>query len=1847
LTSPVLQTGSTVHYDAPGSTRNLKDFRYSNLTIGSTGSAIYDLPAATLDINGDLRLSGGTLRITNAQTITLSGSWLQRSGATFTRGTGTVILNGMGRSVTLSGSSTFNNLTIDNGLVGYWRFDEGAGGSGALVKDSSRQGNHGTLRNSNGTGYVANPTHTGSFFNPYALDFDGLNDFVDLGTPSSLNLATSANSVTVAVWLNLSTTPAARTGIVSFGDSNGAYWAATLGDTDSGSRQFTYYFDSNGNAGSHANTAIPIGEWHHVALTRSVGGAVAFYYDGAADGTTSGTASSPATGTKTIGTRLEGPTYFPGILDDVRVYNRVLSAGEVRTLALGNQTTGSGVYVLARPLAVAGNLRIDAGTLDVSSSNYGVTVSGSWVNHGGFTRRSGTVTLDGTSEFLSGSTVFNNLTKTVTSADTLTFDHSAMQSVSGALTLRGVAGNRLSLRSSKTGSASSVRLEASGGTQTIDYLDVQDSDAGGGALLRCQTGCVDSGNNTNWSFAAPQRITGTAYSDEGTVALTSRRIAASINGGSAYDADVTTSTGAFTLSGVTLTGGTIITLYLDNEAENAVTVLISSGSSMSSISLYQNRLLVQSVTGGTVTNTHLATADNNGDSDITTIIRSASASALSVSGAELLVWAGTTFAPGGSVSAGSGVDVNGTLTLGSNPLTLSGSFDATGGSFTSSNLVTFDGTSGNHTIASNGRTFSGVTIEGAGTYTASGAMRLRGGLTISAGTLALGNNPLTVSGSFNNTGGSFTTSALLTFNGTSGSHTIRGNGASFTGITLAGSATWSLGSALTMRGNLQIESGTLNISSSNYAVTFSGSWLNRGTFVAGSGTVTLDGVNQTLSGTTQFWNLQKIATRLDTLRFSVSGQQTVSGTLLLSGSGYTARMRILSERAGSAAILRVDSTSGRDTLRFLTVRDSNAAGGRTLRCYLSCRDLDNNTNWDFPNLTVQRIKGRVYEEDRTTAVATGTPVVWRRNAGPIVDIDETDATGAYTLSGAVMTGGSLVMLYVPGTVTQRGVVALIASGGTMSGVDLYRNHLIVRSESGSAAMGTRHLRQMYLSDTNGIDDVFSMSTNNLTLKSGQKLLVWDSDTFEADGSVSTPSTVLRGSYNLRGNAFTTSELELQSGASFTRGGGSVDINGPLTLLGGTFHHGTGSITISGNIRMTPNATFNRARDGTPLILDGDLTLEDETNGQTNFGHVLVGSSPDTTTLSGNLLVDRLRIYAGDTLITAGYDITIGTGGLVNSGTLIASAGVGGTTEITNASGAINRGTYTAGNSTLTLSGNFVNSGTFEYGTSTVALDGLGQTVSGTTTFYNLEKKLPTGSLTEGERTLIFGAGQTFTVKNTATLEGNAANLLRLRSSTLGTQWKFDPSGTRSISYVDVEDSNNISATFIDPPNSVNAGNTTRWFSDQEAAAAPAPVESGGEGHRGRGGGGGRGVPIVTGPTEEPVTATEAPIVLRVDVRERTWGYEDREEIEGRVPITLEEREEGLPSIERERRERERRLARAARRAEERGEIIEELSPLTIVENLRRTRRLSDRAAIRQVIPTAKIPPSLLEPATIERTPWYWAAHLGQWVSDIFAKAPFGFLQMTLQPIIALSEQLQQTTIAASIVQSMQRLAHSLLSPVSTTIAQLLDRSGASEGISEFAVESVGQFLIIRTAVTEALENLFGQVSLWRLAREIKREEELKLYATSLRKLGEEAYEIDQFRIAIRGPLGVRYAYVPVTLFSVPQRSRTDSEGIAEFRRVPTGVHDLFVQLDDTLTVSRSVTIEAPSELQVEPEEPVEVLIPLVNVEVHEQLHAAAPERRWTPHWKGTLLSLLTLLLSLTGGWWIMWKRRQRSQDIDW
>ena len=160
------------------------------------------------------------------------------------------------------------------------------------------------------------------------------------------------------------------------------------------------------------STPLKQNEWNHIVGTYRSGDQRVFHNGSQVAQTSSNTGRiDRGNGANTIGDLADGSYRTKAIFDDVRIYDRALSAGEVEYLSEGNPSTGSGVYSLGAALSMSGQLSVISGQLRTGNA-YDITLSGSWINHAQFTS-TGTVTLDGMNQTISGSTVFNNLTKKI------------------------------------------------------------------------------------------------------------------------------------------------------------------------------------------------------------------------------------------------------------------------------------------------------------------------------------------------------------------------------------------------------------------------------------------------------------------------------------------------------------------------------------------------------------------------------------------------------------------------------------------------------------------------------------------------------------------------------------------------------------------------------------------------------------------------------------------------------------------------------------------------------------------------------------------------------------------------------------------------------------------------------------------------------------------------------------------------------------------------------------------------------------------------------------------------------------------------------------------------------------------------------------------------------------------------------------------------------------------------------------------------------------------------------------------------------------------------------------------
>jgi hypothetical protein len=255
---------------------------------------------------------------------------------------------------------------VMDGLVGRWGLDEA---TGTVAYDMSGNNNNGTLMNN-----VARATSTCKV--GYCCDFDATDDYVTITDGSSLDFGTGDFSV--SGWLYINSSRVTATKEYGFINKNGTFqnssgWGIELSSWGK-STPFPTLNISGYNTGQTSwcntcatkNDGITTNAWHQVSLVRT-GSYLYLYIDGVLSGSNNHAQVSVSVDNSQpilIGDNSWGPN-FPGMIDDVRVYNRALSADEIKRMYES--------AVFSRYFTVENVCR----TNDASSTVSGVTPCGS------------------------------------------------------------------------------------------------------------------------------------------------------------------------------------------------------------------------------------------------------------------------------------------------------------------------------------------------------------------------------------------------------------------------------------------------------------------------------------------------------------------------------------------------------------------------------------------------------------------------------------------------------------------------------------------------------------------------------------------------------------------------------------------------------------------------------------------------------------------------------------------------------------------------------------------------------------------------------------------------------------------------------------------------------------------------------------------------------------------------------------------------------------------------------------------------------------------------------------------------------------------------------------------------------------------------------------------------------------------------------------------------------------------------------------------------------------------------------------------------------------------------------
>lgn len=218
------------------------------------------------------------------------------------------------------------------GLVGYWGLDaDGVNFGPLLAYDLSGNGNHGTLN-----GAVHSPRAQGQV--GAALSFNGTDQYILLNSVSNLGMPAANAGASLFGWIN-STQGAGP--LISLRSNNGnAIFNLVLGfdGVSSSSDSVCSLLRDDSAAGLSdliSATQIIRSTWMHIGSTLDrTTGLHTVYMNGVNQGsaTYSGGNITPDAASSAIGTDPLNPSgvgFYTGLIDDVRVYSRALSAGEV------------------------------------------------------------------------------------------------------------------------------------------------------------------------------------------------------------------------------------------------------------------------------------------------------------------------------------------------------------------------------------------------------------------------------------------------------------------------------------------------------------------------------------------------------------------------------------------------------------------------------------------------------------------------------------------------------------------------------------------------------------------------------------------------------------------------------------------------------------------------------------------------------------------------------------------------------------------------------------------------------------------------------------------------------------------------------------------------------------------------------------------------------------------------------------------------------------------------------------------------------------------------------------------------------------------------------------------------------------------------------------------------------------------------------------------------------------------------------------------------------------------------------------------------------------------------------
>jgi hypothetical protein len=700
------------------------------------------------------------------------------------------------------------------------------------------------------------------------------------------------------------------------------------------------------------------------------------------------------------------------------------------------------------------------------------------------------------------------------------------------------------------------------------------------------------------------------------------------------------------------------------------------------------------------------------------------------------------------------------------------------------------------TVVSGVATFSGVSINWAGTYTLTATS---GNLTAPSSSFTVTAIPRTYTGTgtndnfsqadhwtggsvpgpgdsiiilntcnFDNTANNFVYGALTPGNGsTTGTLQWPASGTNTLQVTNISAANTYGTSQILMTGTGS--SGTLQIS---------GTWtMTHISFTAGTGTVNYSGAAQNVAALT-YNNLTLSGSGVKTLGIAMT---TIGGNLTLSGTATATTVVGLTISGNLSIGTGTTFTAGGFPL---TITGKTTVGSGT-----------------SGTLTISSATGT---KTFTGAVTINIGSTWNNSGNSPVEFQ-----GGITNSGTFTAGSGI---YTFDTNSQALTGTLSIPSVTVTGVTLTNNGTLTLTTAltGSGTLANTGTLNINFTGTVGITTITATASGN-TINYGyagtQTIYPINYSNLTLSGSgaktLQTGTTTITGNLTLNGTASTTSvtgltiggTVTLGSGTAFTAGAFTHNVAGNWTNNGTTFTNTSSTVNFNGiaqTIGGSAATTFNNVNisgtntsTGVATIISGTLIVGDgSTFTAAGFALTVTGTTTVGTGTGGTLTISSVT---GTKTFTGA--VTINSGGAITESAAAAATLSFGSDVTINTNGTLTEN----GTAVVGIAGSFTDNGTYTASTGVHTFSGATKTIGGSTSTsipnatitgtYTNNGTLTIGTALSGAGTLTNSATGTFNIGGTCSVTtiSNAGNMTINGSGALTTAAaNFSNTGTLNL-----------------------------------------------------------------------------------------------------------------------------------------------------------------------------------------------------------------------------------------------------------------------------------------------------------------------------------------------------------------------------------------------------------------------------------------------------------------------------------